>query len=68
MHRSETTEFVACAECGAEISPALERAYAFGEGAALCWACALRRGGTYDEAEDRWVEPPATADLRRGES
>lgn len=67
MHRSETRELAACAACGAEISPGRDRAYSFGEEAMLCWACAVRRGGTYDEEHDRWVDPPATRDLPRAE-
>jgi hypothetical protein len=66
MHRSETRELKICADCGAETYPGRERAYAFGA-AVLCWACALRRGGTYDEVHDRWVEAPATGDLPRDE-
>lgn len=66
MHRSETSELTTCADCGAEMTPGRERAYSFGEGSALCWACAVRRGGTYDEEHDRWVEPPAAGDLPGG--
>lgn len=66
MHRSETRELSDCADCGAETLPARDRAYASGE-IVLCWACALRRGGSYDEEQDRWVVPPATADLPRGQ-
>ena len=46
MHRSETSELTTCADCGAEMTPGRERAYSFGEESALCWACAVRRGGT----------------------
>lgn len=68
MHRSETTEYTVCADCGAEIAPSGERAYAFGEEGVLCFACARRRGGSYDEQHDRWTRPPATADLPRARS
>lgn len=67
MRRSETRELSVCADCGAETSPGRERGYAFGEDAVLCWACAVRRGGSYDETHDRWVEPPETGDLPRNE-
>ncbi len=63
MHRSETRELATCAECGAEIAPATERGFALAADAFLCFACAVRRGGRYDERLDRWEEPPAIGDL-----
>jgi len=68
MHRSETRELSLCADCGAEILPARDRGFSLGGDLALCMACAVRRGGAYDEEYDRWVRVPDTADLRRGES
>lgn len=67
MHRSETREIIDCADCGAAISRG-ERSYALGQETALCWECAVRRGGSYDEAGDRWLEAPATDDLPAGEA
>jgi len=61
MHRSESENLTSCAVCGAEISVGRDRAYAISGTAALCFACAMRRGGSYDEREDRWRTPP---DLR----
>jgi recombinational DNA repair protein (RecF pathway) len=63
MHRSETREFESCADCGAEVTPGRERAYAFGPGSFLCFECALRRGGSYDETHDRWTVEADTAGL-----
>jgi hypothetical protein len=63
MHRSETRELAACAECGAEIVAERDRGYQFGTGAALCFACAVRRGGSYDERRDRWTTPPDVSGL-----
>ncbi len=63
MHRSETLELASCAVCGAEIAPARDRAYAAGTDAFLCFACATQRGGTWDEAHDRWLEAPDTSGL-----
>ncbi len=54
MHRSEVRELRACADCGAEISPARDRGYGLGGEAFLCFDCAIRRGGRWDEAHDRW--------------
>lgn len=62
-HREEMEDLVACADCGAQISRAAERGFAFGEAEVLCFACAERRGGRYDAEEDRWTRPPSLADL-----
>ena len=51
-----------CADCGAPVSAA-ERPYAFGQDALLCMGCALRRGGAYDEIDDRWAVAPKIDDL-----
>ena len=62
MHRSEAHELVECLDCRATIAPERERAFAVSEDVYLCFACAVRRGGVYDEAEDRWVVPPRVED------
>jgi len=36
-----------------------------GDRAALCFECAIARGGSFDEREDRWVVPPGLAGLER---
>jgi hypothetical protein len=58
MHRSEDDDEVRCLQCGAEISMGRDRAYAVGEEDVLCQSCAMKRGGAYDERQDRWVEAP----------
>jgi RNA polymerase-binding transcription factor DksA len=63
MHRSETFELRPCADCGSEISPARDRAYGFAADAFLCFDCAIRRGGRWDEAHDRWDELTDVAGL-----
>jgi hypothetical protein len=63
MHRSETRDLATCAECGAEIAPSRERGYSFGSNAVLCYACAIRRGGVYDERQDRWLRDADTRGL-----
>ena len=61
MEREEdTTE--KCADCGALVNPGLDRAFAFSEDSLLCYECASRRGGSYDEIEDRWVVVPDVSD------
>lgn len=58
MHRSETYDLVRCANCEEEVSADDHRAYLFGAGAALCYECALERGGRYDEGRDDWTRAP----------
>ena len=60
MHRSEADELESCSDCGVEVQVARDRAYAFG-GGALCYACAMRRGGIYDELHDVWTSAPDVA-------
>lgn len=61
MHRSEAAEYELCASCGCEVRPA-ERAYAFEE-TILCYECAVKRGGVYDELHDRWTTTPSLEGL-----
>ncbi len=66
MHRSEEALHETCASCGAEVL-STERPFAFetcdGEPAVLCYACAVARGGSYEEPHDRWVRAPDVVDL-----
>lgn len=68
MHRSETRELLACAACGATVEPRAGGLYAFGTDSALCFECAVERGGSYDSERERWREAPRTADLASEES
>ncbi len=63
MHRSETDLLVRCADCGDEILASEERGYAAGPDMVLCSACAARRGGSWDEAQDRWSSAPDLSGL-----
>ncbi|HEU4430568.1 MAG TPA: hypothetical protein VFT98_17535 [Myxococcota bacterium] len=63
MHRTEAREFESCSDCGAEIHVARDRSYAFGAESVLCFACAVRRGGSYDEERDVWRQAPELGDL-----
>jgi hypothetical protein len=67
VHRSETHDLANCADCGAEISRSQGRGFAFGRLDVLCFDCALRRGGSYDERSDRWTRAPSIDDLPAGE-
>ena len=62
MHREEWEAGTLCAECGAEIDPSRDPAYAYADGSgaeyALCGVCASRRGGVYDLDLDRWAVLP----------
>ena len=63
MHREESEQLTPCAACGAMIWPSTDRGYTFGSQQALCWDCAIRRGGTYDADKDRWTVDPNVGDL-----
>lgn len=57
-------DVLACADCAVPIEdPGLERAYLFAEDQALCQVCAKKRGGVYDELDDRWVVAPNMSGL-----
>ncbi len=62
MHRSEEREFGVCASCGATTG-LQERAFVFGAEGLLCFECASKRGGSYDEYFDRWTARPRVDDL-----
>ena len=58
MHRVGMNTVVDCAECEAPVDVGRERCYR-GEGNwALCWGCAIARGGQFDENEGRWTRLP----------
>jgi hypothetical protein len=40
--------------------------YAFGYQSAMCFDCAVRRGGSYDAVNERWATLPRIDDLFRG--
>ena len=63
MYREESDALTGCAQCGAVIDPDRGRAYRGSEGVVLCSECASRRGGSYDESRDTWVQPPDVGDL-----
>jgi hypothetical protein len=65
MHRSEERNLARCADCRAEIDPGRDRGFGLGAGSALCFECALRRGGVWDETHDRWSEEPSLRGLAR---
>jgi hypothetical protein len=63
MHESETYDQTLCLQCGASVSIARDRAYALGDDEALCFSCAVARGGEYDELHDRWTAAPSLKGL-----
>ena len=65
MHRSEAQDLVSCSQCGAEVSLGADRVYAITEDAALCFGCAIKRGGVYDEAHDSWTRAPDLRGIER---
>ena len=59
----ELVELIACIECGAPIEAGFGRSCALGDGSFLCFDCAAKRGGVWDEAHDTWVEMPHESGL-----
>lgn len=56
-------ETATCVECGAELWPERDRAFACGPDSYLCFACSERRGGIYEANHDRWSVPPDVSGL-----
>jgi hypothetical protein len=65
MQERDELDVDTCWDCGAEIEETRGRGFLFGDDGILCAACAARRGGSYDEAHDRWTREPDTSDLVR---
>jgi hypothetical protein len=63
MHYEEWAHQTPCADCGQIMSVAEDRGFIYGEGAAVCFHCAVRRGGSYDGDTERWVVAPNVSDL-----
>lgn len=63
MHEEESLSLDRCTECDAVVDRDVDRAFAFGEDGLLCWQCAERRGGVYDEPDDHWVTLPDLSGL-----
>lgn len=63
MNQNEWAEGTGCSECGAQLSPERNRAFACSPETYLCFACAEARGGVYDAQQDRWIVPPDAAGL-----
>jgi hypothetical protein len=56
-------ELEVCWDCKTTISWMANRAFTFGADGVLCWSCAVRRGGIYEAAHDRWTRAPEIGDL-----
>ncbi len=63
MDRSESSGLVSCVECGVQLRSGRDREIELGSRAVLCFDCALRRGGRFDENLDRWSAEPRIDDL-----
>ncbi len=62
MHRSEEAETLSCAACGSAVDTRAS-AYVYGADGALCFDCAVKRGGAYNAGEDHWYRVPDVSDL-----
>jgi hypothetical protein len=63
MHSSESAELSTCIVCGEEVFAERERSYLVTGDDILCYACALARGGVFDELHDRWTRAPKVDNL-----
>ncbi|MCK6534585.1 MAG: hypothetical protein L6Q84_16545 [Polyangiaceae bacterium] len=63
MHQTESTELTQCAECGAEIAPGPDRAFAYSDEDVICYECSVKRGGVWDALHERWEKDPDLAGL-----
>lgn len=58
---------LSCIDCGTPIDAdraVADRTFAITSEVVLCHACALRRGGVYDDAEDKWKLAPRLEQVR----
>ena len=65
MHVQEDAGLEECAHCGATLDPEVDRACTIGD-EVLCFSCAVREGGVYDEARAQWIVPPAISRVPSG--
>lgn len=63
MREEEWLQETECLSCGVELDPAVDAAFLVDDVGALCYSCALERGGVYDSDQDRWVKAPDVGDL-----
>lgn len=61
MHSSDAPEHQPCAVCTGDLVPGIDRTYDIDGAQCLCFECATRLGGRWDEASARWLRAP---DLR----
>lgn len=57
----EDLDNLTCIDCGAMIAikdAATDRTFALTPEVVLCNACAVRRGGVYDDLDDKWKVAP----------
>ncbi len=63
MHRSEAETFLPCADCGAQTAAAVERGFSLDAETVICFDCAVRRGGHWDEERALWSSEPDVVGL-----
>ena len=54
MEEEEAGEPPICADCGEPTELDSSLSFATSDGKVLCFNCAIRRGGKYDDERDRW--------------
>jgi hypothetical protein len=59
-------EQLSCVDCGTAIDAdqaVAARTFAITDEVVLCHECALRRGGVYDDSDDKWKHAPRLEDV-----
>jgi hypothetical protein len=63
MDPEEAEQLDQCVECSSLIASGVAPMFALGDELVLCFDCAIRRGGQYDVARDRWSVYPSVDGL-----
>ena len=66
MENEDFEEPIACSDCRGLFGDT-DPSFRFGRSVALCLDCAIRRGGAYDPARDRWERWPDVEELRHAD-
>lgn len=52
-----------CSDCKKDVDPEREHCFAITDEVVLCYTCSVRRGGAYDESDDKWARAPRLEDV-----
>jgi hypothetical protein len=58
MHHPEQPEHEPCVTCGRDVAMGTDRTYVVTDDEVLCFDCAVRLGGSWDEITGTWLQVP----------